>query len=286
MLARVFDTARKWTPPSRQEKQPITTDVLKVLNAAVGSYPNAEFSIAAAVRDAAILASFTGSRVSEFAQTQSRHGAPFLTVPHNAATGDEGGKPIAFMASDFTFYTKDLIQLEHTAASKAKYLRILFRYTKGVRTFTTRMFASLESSEFCPVQAAARAIHRWALLAPGSHTPVFCGLPSFFSKKHIFLTDAHVTTALRNAVKKAYPDPRHLLHQHVKEVSAHSLRVFACLCLKQANWDEDTISFQLRWDSTAIKYYIRQSLIQVDEIGASLLSSASIPARTSETPNS
>ena len=43
-----------------------------------------------------------------------------------------------------------------------------------------------------------------------------------------------------------------------------------CLCLKNIGWDEDTIAHQLRWISDAVKYYIRQSLFQIDELSAKL----------------
>ena len=136
------------------------------------------------------------------------------------------------MVSDFTFFSKDLIQLDRAAAAEATYLRILFRYTKGVRTFTTRIFVAILSSVFCSVKVASRAVQRWALLALGSPSLVFYFLPSSLSKKNSFLADIHITKALRRAATAAYPNPKRLFHQYIKEVLAHSLRVFACLCLK------------------------------------------------------
>ena len=136
------------------------------------------------------------------------------------------------------------------------------------------MFRSLPSSSFCPVRAAYRTMKRWALIAPGEDTPIFCFLSSFFSKKASYLSDVHIANALRLAARKAHPDPKHLVHQHINAISAHSLRVFACLCLQQAGWDENTISYQLLWNSEAIKHYLRQSVIQVDVISVSLLQTA------------
>ena len=83
-----------------------------------------------------------------------------------------------------------------------------------------------------------------------------------------------MTTALRAAAAKTHPDPSHLVHQHMVAITAHSLRVFACLCLKLAHWDEEDIAHQLRWESTAIKFYIRQALFQADAIGALLFTTA------------
>ena len=234
----------------------------------------AEFSLNACVRDACVLATFTGSRVSEYAQSQLPKGQSFNIVPHNAASGDQGGTPLAFLAEDFTFYDKSQVTIPWSKAQHAAYVAIRFRYTKGVHIFTKRMFSNIYPSPFCPVAAAFRAVRRWATIAPGQNTPVFCYLSAFFSKKASYLADFHITSALRTAVTKVYPSERHILRSNINAISAHSLRVFACLCLRQSGWDEDTISYQLRWNSDAIKHYIRQSVTQVDAIGASMLASA------------
>ena len=83
-----------------------------------------------------------------------------------------------------------------------------------------------------------------------------------------------MTTALRAAAAAAHPDPKHIIHKHLTAISSHSLRVYACLCLRQAGWDEDAIAHQLRWNSTAVKYYIRQSILHVDQLSATLFANA------------
>ena len=187
LLARVFATAKKWTPPSRPE-QPITLAMLQYLVDRVGSSISAEFALSAVVRDAVILATFTGSRVSEYAQTQAQRGLPFSSVPHNAASGSEGGKSIAFIPSNFQFFTTKQLEVTWSDAADASYVRIRFRYTKGVHNFTSRMFSRLPSSPFCPVQAALRAYRRWARIAPGPDTPIFCFLPAFFFENAFLLS--------------------------------------------------------------------------------------------------
>jgi hypothetical protein len=83
-----------------------------------------------------------------------------------------------------------------------------------------------------------------------------------------------MTTVLRAAAAKTHPDPSHLVHQHMVAVTAYSLRGFECLCLKLATWDEEDIAHQLRWESTAIKFYIRQAIFQANAIRASLFTTA------------
>ena len=88
LLSQIFLTTWKWTPQRRPERQ---------------EHDGAEMSLSAVVRDAAILGTFTGSRISKYAQAQIPKGMSFNTVPMNAASGSDGGKPIAFMLSDFKF---------------------------------------------------------------------------------------------------------------------------------------------------------------------------------------
>ena len=83
-----------------------------------------------------------------------------------------------------------------------------------------------------------------------------------------------VTQALRASATRVYPNPDHIVRQHIGSISSHSLHVFACLCLKTAGWKEDDISHCLRWDSDAVNFYIRQSCSQVDALSASLVSSS------------
>ena len=275
LLQRVFETADKWTPSSRPERQSITVAILSDLRRRVGSAPGAELLLAATIRDAAILGVFTGSRVSEYAQGQLPAGQRFQCVPINAASGAQGNHPISFEDEDFTFYSSAGIQTLSSVSHPAKYLRVRFRYTKGTaRAFTYRMFASIPSSALCPIAAASRVKLRWQTLSPGLHTPIFCYLPSMLTRKPFFLLDRHMTIALRASLVRVYPNPRHILRQHASSVSSHSLRVFACLCLKTAGWDEESISHQLRWNSDTVKFYIRQSLVQVDSVSSTVFCSA------------
>jgi hypothetical protein len=270
LLEKVFAIAKKWTPQSRPVRQPITVAILHSLVLSVPSHRGAELGLAAAVRDAAILGTFTGSRVSEYAQSNVSARVSFDMIPVNAASGDQGGKPRAFMLSDFKFYDSKHLQVSNEGTTKAAYVRILFRYTKGVRSFEERLFAAISASPFCPVAAAARVVRRWSTLQKVAHTPLFCFLRSPWDKAPTYLTDEHMKFALRRAAVTAYPQKNHLIHQHLAGISSHSLRVFACLCLKRIAWDDEKIAHQLRWNSDAVKYYTRQSIFQAEETGANL----------------
>ena len=70
LLQRVFDHARKWTPAKRPERQPITLPILIDICHQVPTSQGAELLLTAAVRDAVIIATFTGSCISEYAQSR------------------------------------------------------------------------------------------------------------------------------------------------------------------------------------------------------------------------
>ena len=287
LLQRVFDHSRKWTPSKRPERQAITLAVLLNLCTSVPLAAGAELALSATIRDAAILATFTGSRISEYAQSQVEPGTPFRAVPRSAASGAAGDHPLAFERDDFSFYSAAGVEVNTGHISAPRYVRVLFRFSKGTtRSFAYRMFASIPNSALCPVAAASRIVRRWSTLRLGPGTPLLCYLPPSQKSPPMFLLDKQVTLALRQAVCRVYPSPRHILRQHLSSISSHSLRVFACLCLKTAGWDEEAISHQLRWNSDAVKYYIRQSLIQVDAVSASLFHSAFVEVTTPQTTKS
>ena len=274
LLAEVFDTAKKWTPLKRAECLPVTVRIIAVIGAAVSSQAGGELRLSALIRDAVIIATFTGSRVAEYAQASKPAGVPYMTVPINAASGKHGGEAIAFIRADFAFYSDGRVELFAAVIITASYLRVRFRYTKGSRNFVYRMFAAIPLSPFCPVQAAARVVQRWTALGADPQAPIFCYNNCFFGNTPSFITDKQMTAALRNAAAKAYPSPHHIVRQQVEALHSQSLRVFACLCLKLGGWDEEKISHQLRWNSDAVKYYIRQSPFQADEVGATLFTKA------------
>ena len=68
-------------------------------------------------------------------------------------------------------------------------MNILFRFTRGFCTITSRMFAAILYSLFFPVQAEARVWERWVIIDPDPHIPLFCFLHIFLARKSSYLTD-------------------------------------------------------------------------------------------------
>jgi hypothetical protein len=99
-----------------------------------------------AVFDWACLGLFTGSGVSEYAQTRLRAGTRFNTIPRTNNAGIWAGKALAFLRADFTFYSIDneLIPLAKLAAFHRQGLtvsiHIRFRFDKSPTNFSIRKF--------------------------------------------------------------------------------------------------------------------------------------------------
>ena len=219
---------------------------------------------------------FTGSRVSEYAQSKPKKGQAYAVVPSNTATEQFAGLPLAFITKDFHFYSKNKILLQYSKFSHAHFLIIRYRYTKGIRNFVHHTYAALPRSLLCPIQAAIRTLLRYHMIGPPPGSPLFCFLSVAAPPQLCYLKDSQVTTGLRSAVTRSFPDKRHICRQHISAITSKSIRVFACLCLKQAGWDLDSISHHLRWSSDAVKYYVRQAPFSADDISASLMSSATL----------
>ena len=101
--------------PSKAKTQPLTVEIMDVLHehcVRMQRITGHDDSKDAVICNCAVLASHTGSRVSEYAQSKSlckKERTPFLTVPKNAASGGFGGYPLAFVREDFTFLRENHI---------------------------------------------------------------------------------------------------------------------------------------------------------------------------------
>jgi hypothetical protein len=72
----------------------------------------------------------------------------------------------------------------------------------------------------------------------------------------------------------AHPDPSHYMHKNAHCIVAHSLRVSACVALHNAGVSLDDITFRLRWNSDAVKAYIRDCARTIDELTGRVISGA------------
>jgi hypothetical protein len=168
-----------WFVP-RARKEPFTLDMFKALakylcaqKDLMDTFLTKEF----AVFDWTRLGLFTGSRVSEYAQTRLRAGTRFNTIPMTPDSGIWGGQALAFLLADFTFYSDkhELIPLSHLMAlhrqGKIVAVHIRFHFDKSPTNFSIRKFQSTRDSILDPVAAAVSCIYRADLLCSPQWEP-------------------------------------------------------------------------------------------------------------------
>jgi hypothetical protein len=165
-LSDTLASRQTWTEP-KEKREAFTSAMFdymfnNILSKAAKD-TSALFDMEAAIFDWTRLGFFTGSRVSEYAQTTARKGT-FSKVPDSLDAGDWLNTPIAFMYCDFSFYTKaghrvahhDLHRLGHTVHE----FHVRFRFDKSPRNFTIRKFCRSGHTFLCPVLAAISIIVR------------------------------------------------------------------------------------------------------------------------------
>jgi len=122
--------------------------------------PSILFNRNAAIFDWTRLGTFTGSRVSEYAQTSARKGT-FSRVPVSLDAGDWKDTPIAFMYSDFTFLTKAGLVVPHNRLQQLGHtvheLHIHFRFNKSPETSPYASFAGPAIIFFVPFSEASQS---------------------------------------------------------------------------------------------------------------------------------
>jgi hypothetical protein len=212
---------------------------------------------------------FTGSRLSEYGQSNLRRGQRYQVIPSSEDTGIWAGQPLAFIRADFTFYDASDCLIAHDAIfhchrkKQITMVHIRFRYDKSADNFSTRKFPSSTDAILNPVDATVSILHRAALLGIASHEPigVYGG-----KLRYYFLRDSHVRDILRRICIRTYPDITHYLRVHIQRLVPHSNRVTAAVCLQMGGATLADIAFRLRWHITSVPTYLRECFQEVGPI--------------------
>jgi hypothetical protein len=124
------------------------------------------------------LGTFTGSRVSEYAQSKLAKLQRFQTIPTSTDAGQWAGLPLAFIAADFTFYDVAQLLVPHARLFKAHKLKriemvhIRFRFDKSANNFTIRKFQTTDDPFLNPVDATVSILRRAKILRIPANEPV------------------------------------------------------------------------------------------------------------------
>lgn len=259
----IADRRRYQQPKERYE--PFTSEMFEVLSARLAESSNTLLSFVGmehCAYDWSRLGVFAGFRVGEYGQSQLLAGQKFRIIPFDDEVPmNQRGKPVAFMASDFTFYTWDYIEIPHWqvfqrhSKGQVAFVEILWRYDKSARNFVRRKFKVTGHPIFDPVDAAVSIIQRQLFLNVPADQPI--GVWSVDGHNYRFLMDRQVTQVMRMACDLAYPDPNHYMRRHRDRIVPHSNRVTAAVCLQQGGASNDEIAFKLRWHLSSVPTYLR-----------------------------
>jgi hypothetical protein len=108
-------------------------------------------------------------------------------------------------------------------------------------------------------------------------------LVMFLNKNHQSWTvrGRHVQKFMERCCILAHPDPAHHLRRHIKCLMAHCLRVTAAVALFNSGEKEEMIAFRLRWNSDAVRVYLRDCYKSIGTLTSRALQGAfsDIPPR-------
>jgi hypothetical protein len=76
---------------------------------------------------------------------------------------------------------------------------------------------------------------------------------------------------LKKALTVAYPDPNNHLCHLERFFMSHCLHISACLALASSGTPRDDIVYQLRWNSDAVEFYIRETQQSVTTLSAAVV---------------
>jgi hypothetical protein len=221
---------------------------------------------------------FTGSRLSEYAQSKLVANQRFQTIPHNADAGCWAGQPLAFICPDFEFFDAlhRLVPLSDLFSSHKQGLvltvHVCFRFDKSTENFSVRKFSRTDDAILDPVDAAVSILHRADLLQVPNSEPA--GIYSKNASIFIFLHDYHIRDVMRGMCILAYPDLKHYLRIHLARLVPHSNRVTTAVCLQMGGASNDEITFRLRWKVGSLPTYLRECFQQIGSIMLSTLQGA------------
>jgi hypothetical protein len=273
-----------WSQP-KKKKEPYTLDMFQALAGFIHSMRDATeafLTVEHAVFDWTRLGLFTGSRVSEYAQTRLKAGIRYNTIPQTPDAGIWAGQPLAFVRDDFTFYSasheiiplSDIVQSHRLQQLVAVHIR--FRFDKSPTNFSVRKFRATQDPILDPVAAPVSCIHRADLLDFTEWEPI--GVYYSSRQGSRFLRDYNVSKVMRQACMWAYPNPLHYMRVHINSLVPHSNRITAAVSLKLDGTSDEEIAFRLRWHVSSVPTYLRECFQQV---GASIQQTLAGAYRTS-----
>jgi hypothetical protein len=194
---------------------------------------------------------FLGWRASEHSQT-SQDKVDY----HKYPSGNEVMKAINGNDVIYTDKKGKLIEIRKKSdLKKVHALIITFRHQKNRQNNQQiRLLALKSCPEICPVMNIAQMSLRKFRARHSKDMPLAVFINAEGKVK--YLTSAKVTEIIRKAVKSVYPD---ILKEELMKYSTHSIRVWACVSLDEANKSPGFIKKRLRWMGESYRVYLRDT---------------------------
>lgn len=282
-VAALLDQRRTWKKP-KDQKEPLSSEILSTMHVLAREHefvsPTSGFlGFDSCLFDCIRLAMFTGSRLGEYGQSNvtAQDGADgFDAIPDSSHVPPEfRGKPLAFIWPDFEFQDASHHILDvHTvlrSPALARRVRIRFRYDKSPNNFVFRIFKRTDHF-LCPVDAAlslvrrAKRLHR-DFMSANEPLAMFRGS----NNRRYTVRGPHMRAFMRRACRIAHPDPKHHLRRYIHCLTSHCCRVTAAVALFNAGISIDVISFRLRWNSDAVRIYLRDCYRSIGSLTSNAL---------------
>ena len=217
----------------------------------------------AAVHDWTVFSAFSGSRVGKYGQSKTNRNE-YSCIPVSVDAGEWAGQPLAFICSDFTFWTNDGLQLSQSNLkhlfSRADKVWVQFHYDKSRNNHIIHKFRKMGHPILCPVKAAISILYRAQLLQVPHHELISMfhqqDRKSCFKSGYTYLLNTDVTNEMHATCCHTYPDKDHYMHKNHKLIMAHSVHVTAAVALYNAGLPFDVIAFCLWWSTESVKHYV------------------------------
>ena len=277
----IISHSRRWREPFPKREGytwPIFEELHRMVLEATRDDITAYLDMIPAVFDWLRMGCFTGCRAGEYAQTVAPKGT-FSKVPMGNAAGRWQGFATAFIRQDFVFLDKrtHILPINWTTlhhSQEVVQVHVCFRFDKSPNNFVVRKFAR-GTGFFCPVDAALSIVRRSLILHTTEKEPL--GVHRIGTRGgHTYLRSCDVIDTVREACRRAYPDPKHYLRQHITRLVAHSNRVTAAVALHARGWSIERIADRLRWSPEAVKHYIRESSHTIGGMTADAIAGAQL----------
>jgi hypothetical protein len=219
-LAELLAARRTWKKP-QQKKEPLSGPALDSMadlaRTALATHKHGWLSQDVVLYDFCSLSIFTDSRIAEFGQSGLPSGSPsdgWNRVPVSRDVPEEWrGLPMAFIASDFSFFDKRSLHISHADAlactERVRHVHVRFWCDTSNFNFSIRKFRCVPRHHLCPVRATLRIL-AWAYLGK-LVDPATEPLGMFLGDngRRYSIRGHHVANFLKRATLLAHPDPNH-----------------------------------------------------------------------------